>query len=59
MGKAEEIRRIAVTNLPDGKDMTELGSHRNARGQQFPHTGDAGHLLGFAHPTQPLINHLA
>jgi len=54
MGKADEIRRIAVTNLPDGKGMIELGCHRTARGQQFPHAGDAGHLLGFAHPIQPL-----
>jgi hypothetical protein len=30
--------------------MIELGRHRIARGQQFPHTEDAGHLLDFAHP---------
>jgi hypothetical protein len=58
MGKPEEIRRIAVKNLLDSKGMIELGRHRTTRGQQFPHTGDASHLLGFTHPTQPLINRL-
>ena len=58
MEKADEIRRIAVTNLPDGEGMIELGRHRNTRGQQFPHNTGAGHLLDFAYPTQPLINRL-
>jgi len=32
MGKTDEIRRIAVTNLPDGEGMIELGRYRNAIG---------------------------
>ncbi len=57
MGKACYIRRIAVTNRRMTKIMIELGRQQNAFGQQCPHTGNAGHLLGFAHPTQPLISH--
>lgn len=32
MEKTDEIRRIAVTNLPDGEGMIEHGRHRNALG---------------------------